>query len=124
MISSSRALKSAPLFRIHISISLQDPASPPEVNGDVNEDVLLQGLENSPMFSVYDDCPTPLSSDLETSLSSSPSDFLDTLDFITDPLADIPLKSSHGSGLFMDLLSEDIFLNNPNLLNGVNIQGE
>ncbi|XP_058258150.1 signal transducer and activator of transcription 2 isoform X1 [Hemibagrus wyckioides] len=101
-----------------------DPDSPPEVNGDVSEDVLLQGLENSPMLSVYDDCPTPLSSDLETSLSSSPSDFLDTLDFITDPLSDIPLKSSHGSGLFMDLLSEDIFLNDPNLLNGVNIQGE
>lgn len=84
------------------------------------------------MLSGYSNSPTPPDSVLETSLSEVPGNLLETLDFITDPFADVPLKGSRTAGPLLDMLSEAFspeaclttlqeFLNDPNLLDGVNI---
>ncbi|XP_060776205.1 signal transducer and activator of transcription 2 isoform X2 [Neoarius graeffei] len=101
-----------------------EPPSPP----DVNTDVMLRGLESSPMLSGYSDSPTPPSSVPETSLSEIPENLLETLDLVTDPFADVPLKGSRSPGPLLDIfeaLSPDTcmptlqeFLNDPNLLDG------
>ncbi|KAB5583770.1 hypothetical protein PHYPO_G00099460 [Pangasianodon hypophthalmus] len=105
-----------------------DPPSP----SDVNNDIMLRGPENSPMLSGYGDSPTPPDSILDTSFNDVPEDLLGTLDLITDPFADVPLKGSHGAIPLLDMLAEAFspadltplqeFLNDPNLLEGVNHQ--
>ncbi|TSW75980.1 Signal transducer and activator of transcription 3.2 [Bagarius yarrelli] len=101
-------------FGKYYSEKTGDPPSPPEVSDDVSDDIMLLGPENSPMLSGCGDSPALSTSDVSGG-------FLDTLDFITDPLADIPLKGSHNSGHFMDMLSEAIFFSDPSILH---IQGE
>lgn len=68
----------------------------------MNHDVMLRGVENSPMLSSYS--PSPPSSVPEPSLCDVPVDLLDTL--ITDPFADVPLKGSRSTETFLDMLSE------------------
>lgn len=63
------------------------------------------------MLSGYSTSPTPPSSDLDTSLSGVPEDFTETLDFISGPL-----KSAHGSGVFLQMFSEELLFNNHALL--------
>lgn len=83
------------------------------------------------MLSGYSDSPTPPSSVPETSLSEIPGNLLETLDLITGPFADVPLKGSRSPGPLLDIfeaLSPDTcmptlqeFLNDPNLLDGMNV---
>ncbi|KAF4078740.1 hypothetical protein AMELA_G00185000 [Ameiurus melas] len=79
-----------------------DPPSPP----DTNHDVMLRGLENSPMLSSYSPGTSPPSSVLspETSLYDVPVDPLDTL--IKDRFTDVPLKGFHSTEPFLEMLSE------------------
>ncbi|XP_053492351.1 signal transducer and activator of transcription 2 isoform X2 [Ictalurus furcatus] len=77
-----------------------DPPSPP----DMNHDVMLRGVENSPMLSSYSPSPSPPSSVPEPSLCDIPVDLLDTL--ITVPFADVPLKGCRSTETFLDMLSE------------------
>lgn len=90
---------------------------------------MLRGLENSPMLSGYSDSPAPPDSIPDNSV---PGELLEPLDLIMDPFADVPMKGPRGGGAFLDLLSEAYspenclttlqeFLNDPNLLEGVNI---
>ncbi|KAM9483316.1 signal transducer and activator of transcription 2 isoform 2-T2 [Clarias gariepinus] len=102
-----------------------DPVSPP----DISNDVMLQGPENSPMLSGYSDSPAPPNSVPESCLDDSPADL-----FITAPFEEVSLKGPRpGDGGFLEFLSEAFspdsstclttlqeFLNDPNLLDGVN----
>lgn len=80
------------------------------------------------MLSGYGDSPAPPDSVPDNSVQG---DFLEPLDLIMDPLADVPLKGPRGGGAFLDMYSEAYspenclttlqeFLNDPNLLEGVN----
>lgn len=97
----------------------------------MDDDIMVRGPENSPMLSGCGDSPAPPDSVLEPSLGTVPGDLLEPLDFIMHPFSDVPLKGSRGGGPLLDLLSEAFspdncltmqeFLNDPNLLDGVNI---
>lgn len=90
---------------------------------------MLQGPENSPMLSGYSDSPAPPNSIPESCLDDSPADL-----FITAPFEEVSLKGPRpGDGGFLEFLSEAFspdsstclttlqeFLNDPNLLDGVN----
>lgn len=81
------------------------------------------------MLSGCDDSPTPPDSVPENSLIGDP-DFLEPLELITDPFADVSLKGWRGAGSCLDMLSEAFspdnclmmqeFLSDPNILEGVN----
>lgn len=125
VILSSCALKSPFPIHINMSIFFKDPPSPP----DVNHDIMLRGLENSPMLSGYSDSPTPPSSVPEDCLTDVPGDFLEHLEPIPDIFADVSQKGFHSGGPFLDLLNEanspdhlitiQEFINNPGFLDVV-----